>query len=139
MGVHTHRGSRINYHRRLVVCDRTDQQLSQVEKKKYRRAVRREYPLLAGGAPCLDRASSFKGAHALDVQVRVRVGLIIDHRSRYIGGYDHRQGSLTAGEFVSKYIQIGTYQRGTVMRQAFVIKNRGDYHWKSAPEEDERL
>lgn len=65
--------------------------------------------------------------------------LIIDHRSRYIGGYDHRQGSLTAGEFVSKYIQIGTYQRGTVMRQAFVIKNRGDYHWKSAPEEDERL
>ena len=64
--------------------------------------------------------------------------LIIDHRSRFIGLYDNRKGSLTAGEFVSKYIRSGTWERGLVTGPAFKTK-RGNFHWTSASEEDGRL
>ena len=65
--------------------------------------------------------------------------VVIDHRSRFVGRYDNGKGSLTAGEFVSKHIRSGMWERGLVSGPAFKLKNTANYHWKSAPEEDERL
>ena len=65
--------------------------------------------------------------------------VIIDHRSRYIAEYDHRNGSLTAGEYVSRYIRTGAYEHGTVSYCAFVAMFTSNSDWRSAPEEDERL
>ena len=64
--------------------------------------------------------------------------LITDHRSRYVGFYDQGKGSLTAGEYVSKHIRSGTYQRGSVTRWAFKLRKLTDYNWISAPEANER-
>ena len=65
--------------------------------------------------------------------------VVMDHRSRFLGRYDNGKGSLTAGEFVSKYIRSGMWERGLVTGPAFKLKNMRDYHWTRAPEEDERL
>ena len=59
--------------------------------------------------------------------------LIVDHRSRFVSRYDLGKGSLTAGEYVSKHIRSGTFQRGPLIRRAFVLKKTVDYHWTSSP------
>ena len=63
--------------------------------------------------------------------------IIIDHRSRYVGEHDNQKGSLTAGEYVSKYIQTPWWDNGDRLGDAFGSSAFDNIRWKSAPEEDE--
>lgn len=59
--------------------------------------------------------------------------VIIDHRSRFVGPYDYGDGSLTAGEYLSRYIRSG---RDFVVGLSY-LSGLHDCHWTSAPKKDD--
>ena len=59
--------------------------------------------------------------------------VIIDHRSRFVGPYDYGDGSLTASEYLSKFIRSG---RDFVVGLSF-LSGLHDCHWTSAPKIDD--
>ena len=63
--------------------------------------------------------------------------VIVDHRSRSLGPHDNGKKSLTAGEYVSKYIRSEWWQNGSTIGRPFGLSQGGDIIWTSAPEEDE--
>ena len=68
--------------------------------------------------------------------------VIINHGSRLLGPYDGRKGSLTAGEYVSKYskddlwVHYPSVGRGSAGR-AFRLDSLENVHWTSAQEGSE--
>ena len=63
--------------------------------------------------------------------------IIVDHRSRYLGPHDSGKGSLTAGEYVSKYIRSQQHQPSDWVRPLFTLSIINKERWRRAPEEDE--
>ena len=63
--------------------------------------------------------------------------IIIDHRSRFKGLYDDSIGTLTAGEYVSRYIRNEWIYPDSETVNAFNVSHFDITNWTSAPEKDE--